>query len=361
MKILHTEASLGWGGQEIRTFNEALALRQKGHEIFFILQKDAKLAKRARDNGFVVLEISFYKKAWALALFQIIWFLKKHRIELVVTHSSLDAWIGGIAAKASKVPVVRIRHVSTPTRKGLNAKLLFNKLADFVITTSLEIVKPLAEASGKPFELIKCIPTGVDTSKIHVDPQDVANFKKSFGLNSDDLIVGSVCVVRSWKGIDTLIDAANLMRDEPQIKWLIVGGGYLEHHMQRVKDLGLQNTVIFTNHLDDPQIAMAALDVFLLLSVANEGISQASMQASYLSKPLVTTPTGGLKEVCLDQQTGIIVPIRSPEKVKEAINKLKDRKLRQDFGNAAKKHVIESFLFEKTLKDVENVYLRFSC
>lgn len=360
MKIVHTEASLGWGGQEIRTFNEALALRARGHEVLFILQKNAKLVQKARDNGFTVLELNFYKKYWLFAYVQIISFLKKHKVQLVVTHSSLDAWVAGFSAKTAQVPVVRVRHVSTPTRKGLNAKILFHKLADFVITTSQEIVGPLAEASGKSLDFIRCIPTGVDTSKLHVKQNDIEAFKASYGLSSEDLIVGSVCVVRSWKGIDTFIDAANLMREEKNIKWLIVGGGYLEHHMQRVKDLGLEKSILFTGHLDNPQTAMAALDVFLLLSVANEGISQASLQASYLKKPLITTPTGGLKEICLHEQTGLIVPVRSPEKVKEAVIKLKDQALREEFGNAAKKHVIESFLFEKTLQDVENVYLRFS-
>jgi glycosyltransferase involved in cell wall biosynthesis len=361
MKVLHTEASTGWGGQEIRTFNEALALRNKGHEVFFVTQKGAKLADKAKKEGFRVLELNFFKKFWLFSLPKLVAFIKKNQINLVVTHSSLDAWLAGAAARIAKTGLIRIRHVSTPTRPGLNAKLLFDYFADFIITTSEEIVEPLAHASGKSKDFIKCIPTGVDPSRLQINDEQVEIFKSAFGLQKDDFILGSVCVVRSWKGIESLIGAADILRDEPNLKWLIVGGGYLEQHIQRVKDLKLEDKVIFTGHLENPTVALKTLDVFLLLSTANEGISQASLQASYLSKPLITTATGGLKEVCLDQKNGFIVPIRDPIAVASAVVKLKDENLRNDMGIFSKNHVLESFLFEKTLKEVETIYMRFSC
>lgn len=168
-------------------------------------------------------------------------------------------------------------------------------------------------------------------------------------------------MVRSWKGINTLIDAAYLLKDDPKLKWLIVGGGYLDAPKQKVRDLGLESKVIFTGHIDNPKIAIASLDIFLLLSTANEGISQATLQASYLQKPMITTPTGGLKEVCINEQTGFVVPLHSPDKVIEAIARLQDPALRQSFGKNACENVNQSFLLEKTLQEVEKVYLRFVC
>jgi glycosyltransferase involved in cell wall biosynthesis len=361
MRLCHTEASTGWGGQEIRTFNEACALREKGHDIYFIIQKKAQLARRLKEKGFRVLEINFFKKAWFFSLPLILIFLLKNKIDLVVTHSSLDSWLASIAAKTLKISVVRIRHVSTATKKGLNAKLLFRKLADFIITTSTEIIHPLAEASGQPLSNICCIPTGVNPENLSISQEKVEEFRKRFNLHENDIILGSVCVVRSWKGIENLISAANLLRDEPNLKWLIVGGGYLEHHIKRVQELKLDEKVIFTGHLEDPKIAIAALDVFLLLSTANEGISQASLQAAFLEKPLITTPTGGLKEVCIHEKTGLIVPIKDPEAVAKAVLRLKDPNLRKNFGVKAKYLVEQRFLFKKTLQQVEDVYMRFSC
>jgi glycosyltransferase involved in cell wall biosynthesis len=361
MRLLHTEASLGWGGQEIRTFNEALALRARGHQLFFAIQKGAKLASALKAEGFEVIELNFFKRYWLFSLPRLLLLIKKHKIQLIITHSSLDAWLGGIAARIMRRFVLRVRHVSTPTRAGLNAYCLFNRLADFIMTTSSEIIKPLSLASGKPLDLIQCIPTGVNHNALEVTQEEIEAFKRAYNLAQQDLICGSVCVVRSWKGIDTFIEAAHLLKDETHLKWLIVGGGYLKEHQEKVVNLGLQNSVIFTGHLDDPKIALAAIDIFLLLSTANEGISQATLQASYLQKPLVTTPTGGLKEICLHEQTGFIVPVKNPEAVKEAVLRLKNDQLRFELGQKAKQHIQQSYLFEKTLQDVEKIYLRFSC
>jgi len=259
------------------------------------------------------------------------------------------------------ISVVRIRHVSTATKKGLNAKLLFKRLADFVITTSSEIISPIAEASGQPLKNIRCIPTGVNPENLIIDENKLRDFRQKYNLQEDELIAGSVCVVRSWKGIESLIEAANILRDEEKLKWLVVGGGYLESHIKKVQDLKLENKVIFTGHIEDPKIAIAAMDLFLLLSTANEGISQATLQASFLKRPLITTPTGGLKEVCLHEKTGLIVPIRNPDAVAKAVLRLKDPNLRKIYGQQAKDLVDERFLFKKTLQEVEDIYMRFSC
>ena len=103
--------------------------------------------------------------------------------------------------------------------------------------------------------------------------------------------------------------------------------------------------------------AISALDVFTLLSTAHEGVSQASLQAAYLQKPLIATPTGGLKEVCIDKLTGIQVPVFSPDRVSEAILKLfSSKELRETYANNAKK-LAKRFSYEKMIDQMEKVYL----
>lgn len=102
---------------------------------------------------------------------------------------------------------------------------------------------------------------------------------------------------------------------------------------------------------------MNALDIFTLLSTANEGISQATLQAGYFQKPLVTTTIGGLPEVCLQGDTGILVPPSSPEKVASAVLKLFDDPLeRRAMGQRARKLVENKFTMQHTLDQMENIY-----
>lgn len=142
------------------------------------------------------------------------------------------------------------------------------------------------------------------------------------------------------------------------LKWLIVGAGPSEDYFKSiVQQHQIQDRVIFTGHLEAPFDALAAMDIFCLVSMGHEGVSQASLQASWLEKPLVTTPIGGLKEVCVPQQTGILVPIGSPEDIACAVERLAaDPVLRQHYGKQAKQHVQRHFLSNRMLDRMEEIY-----
>jgi glycosyltransferase involved in cell wall biosynthesis len=350
MKILHTESSNGWGGQEIRILKESLGLRKRGHEIIFAVVRGGKLVDYARKEGFTVYEIDFRRKSVFFALRALLKIIREHQIERVNTHSSGDAWLGGIAARLAGCKVIRTRHLSTPVKGGLNAFLLYRCLADFVVTTSSAIIPKLASQSRLPLSRLKCIPTGVEP--FAVDPADAEAFRRQLGVKETDILIGTVCVVRSWKGIQDLIAAARILKDKPAYKWVIVGGGYLENFRPLVDD---SIPVVFTGHLDSPYAALAALDIFTLLSTAHEGISQASLQAAYLNKPLITTTVGGLPEVCLHNVTGLQVPPSSPEKVAEAVLQLTDPAVRAAYGAAAHRLVVDRFMLQRTLDEMEKI------
>lgn len=351
-RILHTESSNGWGGQEIRILKEAEGMRLRGYEVIFAVVKGGKLVAEAQKAGFVVEELHFKKSHAFLDLLSLIRLITKHKIDLVNTHSSWDAWICGLAARLLRKKIVRTRHLSTPIRKGLNSRLLYKGLADFVVTTSSAIVGTICSQAKIENERCRCIPTGVEP--FNVKKKEVEAFRKSIGVNPDDILVGTACVVRSWKGIKDLMKAAELLKDHKNIKWVVVGGGYLEQY----KDwIDLKGALTFTGHLSPPFAAIAALDIFLLLSTAHEGISQSSLQASYLEKPLITTTVGGLPEVNIEGKTGFLVPPFSPEKVAEAVLKLASNPtLRTSFGKAAKAQVLQKFTLAHTLDQMEAVY-----
>ncbi len=356
MRILHTEASKGWGGQEIRILREAIELKKRGFEIIFAVAKGAALIERAREQGFLVMEVSFKKPAYPYTLLKLIYLIKKQQIDLVVTHSSSDAWIGGIAARAAGRRVIRMRHLSTKIKKGLNSRLLYNGLADYVVTTSSTIIPIICAQARLSADKISCVPTGVSPETMHCEPKEVEKFRRDLGVSSHDLLIGTVCCLRSWKGIQDLLEVVRLLKDKPHLKWVIVGGGYVDTYKALAKQLGVEDKVVFTGFLENPVVATAALDIFMLLSTAHEGIAQSSLQAAFLEKPLITTSIGGLPEVCLDGITGFIVPPHAPQEVVKSIMRLSDEKLRKEFGRAAKDLVMQQFLFQKTIHDMEKIY-----
>lgn len=357
MNILHLEASSGWGGQEIRILRESIGMRERGHHVTIAVMKGGKLKARARAEGFVVYEVNFRRPHWFFCLFQLLMIIGKRKIDLVNTHSSLDSWIGGIAARLARKKLVRTRHLSTPIKKGFNSWFLYGTLADFVVTTCASILPMISKQSGKRLEKCSSIATGVNPEAIQVRPGESKEFRRKIGVKESDFLVGTACMMRSWKGIDDLLMAAHLLRDEPNLKWVIIGGGHAQRHQDMAKKLKLDDLVAFTGHLDQPFPAIQALDLFSLLSTAHEGVSQAILQAAYLERPLLATPIGGLCEVCIDGKTGLSVPPLSPEKIAEGVLKLKkDPNLRLEFGREAKKLILEKFTLKHTLDEMERVY-----
>jgi glycosyltransferase involved in cell wall biosynthesis len=358
VKILHLEASAGWGGQEIRILKEAEGMRHRGHEVFFGVMRGAALARHARAAGFTVYELNFKRHGWigcAISLFQI---LRRHQIEILNTHSSLDSWIGGIVGRWFRnLRILRTRHLSTPVKAGFNSRFVYGKLADFVVTTCHQIIDLIALQSGKPKQLFRCVATGVNPNQIQVTDREVLDFKQKIGWKENDFLVGMACFMRSWKGIEAFLEAADRLRSVPDLKWVLIGGGHAEKYKDLARKLQLGSTVIFTDHLENPFPAIRALDVFALLSTAHEGISQAMLQAAYLERPLISTPTGGLGEICLNELTGIVVPPFSSQAVVEAVIRLKnDSALRARFGEEGKKLVLRKFTFDQTLDEMETIY-----
>ncbi|NGX45250.1 MAG: D-inositol 3-phosphate glycosyltransferase [Chlamydiae bacterium] len=357
MHVLHTESSNGWGGQEMRILRESEGMRERGHTVLLAVARGGGLIKPARQAGFTVYECDFTKASAAKTIARLLKIISKHKINLVNTHSSLDGWLGGIAARIANKRVLRTRHLSTPIRKGINSRLLYNKLADFVVTTSTSVVGPIVSQSRISASRCRCVATGVDPSEMKVIPESSEAFRARLGLTDGDCLVGTACFVRSWKGIKDFIRAAHLLRDISQLKWVIIGGGYVDEYRGFAKELELEGILHFTGHLENPFPAINALDIFTLLSTANEGISQAALQAAYFQKPLVTTTVGGLPEVCIQGETGILVPPNSPEKVASAVLKLfDDPDARQEMGRRARRLVENNFTLKHTLDQMENVY-----
>jgi len=226
-----------------------------------------------------------------------------------------------------------------------------------VVTTCERIVPLIVDQSGKDKDKVLSIPTGVDTSAIQYTDEEVQNFRKLYNIADDDILVGTVCFMRSWKGIDDFLKTADKLKSHAKIKWVIIGGGHYQVYRVMAKEMGLEDHVIFAGHLKKPFAAIRSLDIFTLLSTAHEGVSQASLQASYLEKPLITTPTGGLCEVCIEGVTGIQVPCFSSDKVAEAVLKLAhDADLRKKYGQNARMHVENNFNFSQTLNQMEKIY-----
>lgn len=304
--ILHTEASLGLGGQEIRILAEARWLREHDWEALVACQPASRLLGEARRAGLDVVAIPMRSPLDAPALFGLRRLMKERGVALVHTHSSVDAWLAGLAARSLGLPLVRSRHVSIPIRRPA----FVYRLADRVLTTG-EAIRGIVIGAGVPAGRVISIPASVDTGRFHPGVSGTA-VREELGLAGDPTppLVGLVANVRGSKGHRFFLEAAaRILRAAPATRFLIVGDGVgFEDVRRRVREMGLEPCVVMTGFRRDIPEVMAALDVLVLPSTRSEATSQVIPQALAVGTPVVATAVGGIPELVRDGETGRLVP-----------------------------------------------------
>jgi glycosyltransferase involved in cell wall biosynthesis len=361
MKIVHTEASLGFGGQELRIINEADGLKKRGHELTLICPEEAEIYRIGKGRGLDVVAMPVGKKSWAGIIALRNW-IKLHRPDVINTHSSTDSWLVALATQFTKnrPAVVRTRHLSVPVSNKISSRWLYTKSCDHLVTTGEKLRKVLVEENAFPLSHMTSVRTGIDLFRFK--PGDKLKVRQELGLNAEDVIVGIVATLRSWKGHGYLIDAFATLPYDAKLKLLIVGDGPQDGALrQKVAELGLDGRVSFVGRQDNVEHWMQAMDIFCLPSYANEGVPQSLMQSQACGLPAITTLVGSIDEAIVPGQSALIVQPKDVTSLTDALKVLiGDENKRVQMGLAAAKQAAANFSEQTMLDKMEAIFIRAS-
>ncbi len=315
LTILHTEASPGWGGQEIRILSEATAFAKRGFRLLIACQPGSRLVMEAQHRGLSVRPIAMRRPCDVTAWWRLRRLMQVEGVDIVHTHSSIDAWLAGFAAKSLRVPVVRSRHVSIPVKRRRN--FVYNALCDRIISSGDAVRDVLIDAGVEPDKIV-AIPCGVDVERFH---PAVAGERVRREFNLTGSVVGTVAMFRHSKGHRVLLRAIpEVLKSEPGAVFLWVGDGVGRAELQReIADMGLQSMVRLLGFREDVPTCLAAMDVLVLPSIKSDGVPQVIIQALAMHKPVVASAVGGIPEVVQHQRTGVLVPPNDPAALATAI------------------------------------------
>jgi glycosyltransferase involved in cell wall biosynthesis len=326
LKIIHTEASWGWGGQEIRILTESQALIARGHQVCVVADPRSQIFKNARKYNVSVYPVTMGKKRLK-DLLSVRRAITRTEPDLIVCHSSTDHWLVAIARLTlnSRFKVVRARHISAPVKANLATRWLYTKGCEAVTTTSHSIAQHLIDTLDIQTSKVHNIPTGLDWEP--PSNQEVLDtrlrVRPLFGLDSQSILVVIVATLRSWKGHDDLLLAwLDLQRlgIYSKAKLLIVGDGPQRNQLeQRVNELSLKSTVSLVGHRTDVRDLLLAADLFCLPSYANEGVPQAVLQAMAVGLPIISSRIPGIVEAVKGYDSKVLVPPRSIPELTKAL------------------------------------------
>ncbi len=358
LSILHTEASLGWGGQEIRILGEAAGMAARGHSVTLAAPEESNIYREARERGVnaVALPVGRKKIRGVAALRN---FLKAHPVDVLNAHSSTDSWLAALACVTLSNPpaLVRTRHISAPVPNNFTTRWLYRSATRFIATTGEALREQMIAEVGVAADRVASVPTGIDLTRFGpADAAARAALRNTLGLPANVPVVGIVATLRSWKGHRYLIDA---MLNIPAAHLAIVGDGPQRQALEeQVSAHGMVDRVTFSGNQKNVVPWLQSFDVFALPSYANEGVPQAIMQAMACGLPVVTTPIGSIAEIVAGGVTGVMVEPQDAASLKLAIEDLlADHALRARLAEASRACAVERFSDTLMVDRMERIFL----
>lgn len=319
MNIVHTEASWGWGGQEIRILTESAEFIKRGHSVKLVADPRSTIARRAEDYGVPLLPVTLRAKRLP-DLIALRTALKTLKPDVVVCHSSTDHWLTALArlTLCRRFTIVRARHISAKINKHFTTKWLYKGGCEGCLTTSTSIQNAMIRQGLGDTHRIRSIPTGIQA------PPPLPHYLTSrhqLDISPDRFAIVIVATLRSWKGHEDLIVSLTLLGNAHPLL-LVVGDGPQADPLKKLaRSLGLEEQIRFLGHQSEIYNILNAADVFALPSYANEGVPQAVLQAMAIGLPIVSCPVGGIPEALEGYTQKILVPPRSPSDLGQALEK----------------------------------------
>ena len=337
LHILHSESATGWGGQEIRIFQESQLLLERGHRVSLVCQPTSYLCNKSlaiSSPNFNCYPLLMKSTANPFSIVSIFKILKKTKADIIHTHSSIDSWLVGSVAKLSQIPVIRSRHISIPINNMFPNNLLYSRIPRKIITSGEAISEVVKSVPGVNPGNVKSVSAGVDFRRFDFKINGI-KIREELGVNPGQPLIGKIGVIRGWKGYNYLLEAAPIiLKKFPDARFVFVGNGPgFEQTKSIAKSLGLEQKLTFLGHRDDIPEIMAGLDIQVLASFAGEGTPQVIPQAFAMKSPLVATRVGSVPEMLGKGKRGILVePKNSVDLANGIINLIENPGIRNELA-----------------------------
>lgn len=357
LSLFQVDAGKEWGGGQRQSLFLARELHKKGYPLLFVVQPQSPLYEKAVKANLPVFPLKIRNEFDIPAIFRLAGVMKREKCLLAHYHDSHSLAIGAFADYLVKIPIRIIsRRVAFPPKKNLFFRAKYKRNIDSIIAVSHDVKRVLVEGGIDP-ELVRVIPDGTDFS-VFEEAASSDYLRRELSFAPDDYLVGIVAHLTDNKGHKHLLQAAKILKEkEPKIKLVVVGEGPLKMELNRqVRQIQVQDMVFFLGFREDiPQI-LASLDLFVLSSYL-EGMGSSILDAMACRLPVVATQVGGIPEVVIHGETGLLVPPRRPEALADAVLKLYgDRTFASSLGQKGYELVHQRFSAEAMADKIIRLY-----
>lgn len=268
------------------------------------------------------------------AALQVYTALRRLRPDILHTHNPKPGIIGRIVGRLARVPlVVNTQHglYAQPTDRWQRrlpvyaAERFAAAFSHLELVQNVEDVDTLTRTLHVPARRVQLLGNGIDLTRFSptaVDPNARHTLRREWGIDEHEVVVGVVGRLVREKGIDEIADAARRLRNHDIAARLVIIGP-TDHDKADALDpatLAAAGIVLTGQRTDMPE-CYSAMDLFLSASW-REGFPRSLMEAAAMGVPAIATDIRGNRQVVHHDRTGLLIPVRDPAAIAEAIDHL---------------------------------------
>lgn len=316
--------------------------------------------------GVPVIELN-QRNAYDLpALWSLVRYIRRQRIDIIHTHLQGADIMGRMAGFLTRTPVVSTIHNGlVDLNEEPRHRQLLERWSARLWCRRLVVVSELLRAEvtdwfGLPPDRVITIANGVDTARFRRGPEFERGPIRRALVGSDGPLITNVARLAPQKAQQYLIEATRIVAaTRPDVRVALVGEGDERAALEaQARALGVSEQVVFAGFRDDIPNILAASDIFVLSSLW-EGMPVALLEAMAAGCTAVVTDVGGVGQVVRDGATGFLVPPGDAAALAAALLAcVTDPARARQVGAAGQAWVEQEYGMRAWVAKLENLYLR---
>ena len=351
ISFLFVDSERVWRGGQEQLLTLLPGLIHRGHEVHLVCHPGTLLEERSRAAGAKVHPISFRRGNGIAAFVQLLALLWRVRPEILAFNTPRPILLGNLASRVVGVRArIIFRRVNFPLRKNPIARLKYNWGIHCIVAIS-ESISCQLQTDGVPVRRIRIIHEGMDLSQYPRRKQP--RLRKQ----GEPVVIGTVSHLSEEKGLFYLVEAAATIANAPStLRFVIVGDGQCRQALEdQVRNRGLESCFEFMGFVKSPAEQFGRFDIFVLPSLS-EGLSSAILTAMAASLPVIATDVGGIPELVINGENGLLVPARDHRALGRAIAELSNNPVQAfQMGQVGRRRMEDHFTLDRKIQETEQL------
>lgn len=359
MHVTTSDMSIG-----VLLLNQLRRYRDAGYEVVAVCSPGPYL-ERVEEAGIRVVTVPMIRAVRPGADLRGLWALvrlfRAERPDIVHTHTPKAGLLGQWAARLAGVPA-RVHtihglyfpgHMTPRTRPvfvGMERATM--AFAHLVLSQNPEDIPVAVAERICRADRIRLLGNGIDLRRYHpgaAPDEAVQALRREIGLAPEHRVVGIVGRVNREKGYVEFFGAARAIAARvPEARFVVIGPVEAEKFnaldpVALAREQGLEDRVHYLGLRSDMPALYRMMDVLVLPS-HREGWPRSPMEAAAMGVPAVVTDIRGCRQVVVPGETGLMVPVRDPDALADAVVQLlADPARARRMGEAARAYAGTAF------------------